>query len=64
MERVFINELGNRIFMSVTEDDDGVHVVAEGPTTLLEHIWTPKEFLAMMDLYLLLHTTPIELDTI
>jgi len=38
-----INESGNLITMSVTVDDDGVTVLASGPTSEVEHTWTPLE---------------------
>jgi len=38
-----INESGNLITMSVVVDDDGVTVLASGPTSEVEHTWTPLE---------------------
>ena len=41
---VFTNELGNRIVMQVSTDTHkGVTVSASGPTSQVEHTWTPKE---------------------
>ena len=43
MERTFRNELGNTIRMNIVVDDRGVTVEAEGPTSLVQHTWTPME---------------------
>ena len=39
----FRNELGNQILISVENDSQGVTVIAQGPTSQVEHTWTPEE---------------------
>ena len=39
----FTNELGNAISMSVTRDGDSVTVLASGPTSETDHVWTLLE---------------------
>ncbi len=46
----FTNEVGNEITMSVGYDHRGVTVYAEGPTSSIEHTWTPMEAVAVMQL--------------
>lgn len=46
----FTNELGNVIRMNVVIDDRGVTVEAEGPTSLVEHTWTPMEATVLREL--------------
>lgn len=41
--RIFVNELGNEIRMNIIVDHRGVTVEAEGPTSRVEHTWTPME---------------------
>lgn len=62
MDCTFDNELGNSIYMSVTQDDAGVHVTASGPTSTVEHTWTRKEFLNMIDMYSAARDGDIVLD--
>lgn len=41
---VFTNELGNRIVMKVSTDTHkGVTISASGPTSQVEHTYTPRE---------------------
>lgn len=40
---VLVNELGNCITLVVTSDHREVIVVAEGPTSSVEHTWTRLE---------------------
>ena len=46
----FINELGNDISMDVVSDDRGITVSAAGPTSQVEHTWTPLEAQRLRDL--------------
>ena len=43
IKKVFTNELGNEIRMVVCQDERGITVEAEGPTSLVEHTWTVME---------------------
>jgi hypothetical protein len=49
-ERVIVNESGNTIPIAVTYDHAGVTVTATGPTSRVEHTWTPKEAATVRDL--------------
>ncbi len=46
----FQNELGNTITMGVGVNGGGVHVVAVGPNSLVEHTWTVEEAKQLRDL--------------
>lgn len=46
----FKNELGNDISMDVVSDDRGITVSASGPTSQVEHTWTPLEAKHLRDL--------------
>jgi len=47
----FINEHVNDIYMEVVADQKGsVIVIAQGPTSQVEHIWTQKEANMLMSL--------------
>lgn len=50
VKRVIVNELGHTIPMIVTQDHRGVTVVASGPTSEVEHTWTPMEAETLRDL--------------
>lgn len=53
MEKVefqFVNELGNTILITVTRDQRGITIFASGPTSEVEHAWTPNEARAIRDL--------------
>lgn len=43
IQRKFINELGNQIEMSVVSNETGITIFAKGPTSDVEHTWTPLE---------------------
>ena len=45
-----VNELGSEIEISVTVDERGVTVEAQGPTSQMEHTWTPFEAQAIRHL--------------
>jgi hypothetical protein len=53
----FVNELGNKIRMEIAVTPDSVTVIAEGPTSLVEHTWTPMEARILREL--LLATEPM-----
>ncbi len=46
----FKNELGNDISIDVVSDDRGITVSASGPTSQVEHTWTPLEANHLRDL--------------
>jgi hypothetical protein len=46
----FVNELGNSINMSIEQDERGVTISANGPTSTVEHTWTPMEAEALRKL--------------
>lgn len=54
IKRMLINELGHEISLSVTHDQAGVTISAEGPTSQVELIWTPMEAMAIRELLELL----------
>jgi len=39
----FLNELGHKIALTINHDERGVTVSASGPTSQVEHTWTPLE---------------------
>jgi hypothetical protein len=48
---VFTNEIGNRILMHVEKDSrKGITISAVGPTSTVEHTWTPKEVSVLIKL--------------
>lgn len=54
---VFTNEFGNRIVMCVKEAPImGITISAVGPTSTVEHTWTPKE----ISMLIMLLTEPPE----
>lgn len=60
----FVNELGNMITMSVTSRPGGITVIAQGPTSLVEHTWTPKEAAFMsMTIATLMRETDSDYET-
>jgi hypothetical protein len=46
----FVNELNNTIVISGAVTKAGVTIIAEGPTSLIEHVWTPVEAAVLRDL--------------
>ncbi len=50
VKTVFTNELGHEIEMTVLVDEIGVTVRAKGPTSIVEHTWTPAEAKVLSDL--------------
>lgn len=54
----FVNELGNQIEISVTEDDRGITIIATGPTSVCEDTWTPLEAAVLRDLLMRMDSLP------
>lgn len=50
VERAIVNELGNVIGIAVTRDQRGITVAAIGPTSEVEHTWTPMEAATILEL--------------
>jgi hypothetical protein len=43
IQTTFKNENENEIQMTITHDEEGVRVQAFGPTSHVNHVWTPVE---------------------
>lgn len=50
VSKTVINELGNRISIVVTREADSVHIFAAGPSSTVDHTWTPDEAQAIQEL--------------
>lgn len=49
-QKSFYNENNNSVFMKVENDDRGITVTAHGPTSDVEHTWTPMEAIHLRDM--------------
>lgn len=55
----FINELGNKINMEIVVNEKGITVIASGPTSQIEHTWTPLEAAVLRDLLIQTNLDPM-----
>lgn len=48
--RTFINELGNEISIIVADTTYGITMFAVGPSSFVQHTWTPMEAMALRNM--------------
>lgn len=58
IECTIVNELSNTIDFDITKDERGVTIHAIGPTSEVEHTWTPVEAITIRELLITIFKEP------